>query len=113
MTPDQSRLTLRASFVIVTKPCPAIRFCCPRRCPQDAPAAVVPHMTAQPIVLLVPGEGFEPPTFGLQNRCTTTVLTRRNLLRFIGYFLLIAKRKLVTLPTLLPSHLRQAWKRCL
>ena len=23
------------------------------------------------------GEGFEPPTFGLQNRCTTTVLTRR------------------------------------
>jgi hypothetical protein len=27
---------------------------------------------------LVPGEGFEPPTFGLQNRCTTTVLTRRS-----------------------------------
>ncbi len=26
---------------------------------------------------LVPGEGFEPPTFGLQNRCTTPVLTRR------------------------------------
>jgi hypothetical protein len=26
---------------------------------------------------LVPGEGFEPPTFGLQNRCTTAVLTRR------------------------------------
>lgn len=25
---------------------------------------------------LVPGEGFEPPAFGLQNRCTTTVLTR-------------------------------------
>jgi hypothetical protein len=25
----------------------------------------------------VPGEGFEPPTFGLQNRCTATVLTRR------------------------------------
>ena len=25
---------------------------------------------------LVPGEGFEPPTFGLQNRCTATVLTR-------------------------------------
>jgi hypothetical protein len=24
----------------------------------------------------VPGEGFEPPAFGLQNRCTTTVLTR-------------------------------------
>jgi hypothetical protein len=26
---------------------------------------------------VMPGEGFEPPTFGLQNRCTTTVLTRR------------------------------------
>ena len=26
--------------------------------------------------LMVPGEGFEPPTFGLQNRCTATVLTR-------------------------------------
>jgi hypothetical protein len=25
---------------------------------------------------LVPGEGLEPPTFGLQNRCTTAVLTR-------------------------------------
>ena len=25
----------------------------------------------------LPGEGFEPPAFGLQNRCTTTVLTRR------------------------------------
>ncbi len=28
-------------------------------------------------VAVVPGEGLEPPTFGLQNRCTTTVLTRR------------------------------------
>ncbi len=26
---------------------------------------------------MVPGEGIEPPTFGLQNRCTTAVLTRR------------------------------------
>jgi hypothetical protein len=25
----------------------------------------------------VPGEGFEPPTFGLQNRCTAAVLTRQ------------------------------------
>ena len=28
---------------------------------------------------MVPGEGFEPPTFGLQNRCTTTVLTRQDI----------------------------------
>ncbi len=27
-------------------------------------------------LLMVPAEGFEPPTFGLQNRCTTTVLSR-------------------------------------
>jgi hypothetical protein len=26
---------------------------------------------------LVPGDGFEPPTNGLQNRCSTTELTRR------------------------------------
>ena len=25
---------------------------------------------------MVPAEGFEPPTYGLQNRCTTTVLSR-------------------------------------
>jgi hypothetical protein len=28
---------------------------------------------------MVPAEGFEPPTFGLQNRCTTTVLSRRKM----------------------------------
>jgi hypothetical protein len=27
-------------------------------------------------IFLVPAEGFEPPTYGLQNRCTTTVLSR-------------------------------------
>ena len=26
---------------------------------------------------MVPDEGIEPPTFGLQNRCTTAVLIRR------------------------------------
>jgi hypothetical protein len=30
------------------------------------------------LISLVPGEGFEPPTFGLQNRCTATVLTRQS-----------------------------------
>jgi hypothetical protein len=33
--------------------------------------------------LMVPGEGFEPPTFGLQNRCTATVLTRLALRRYL------------------------------
>jgi hypothetical protein len=27
---------------------------------------------------MVPAEGFEPPTYGLQNRCTTTVLSRHS-----------------------------------
>ena len=27
---------------------------------------------------MMPAEGFEPPTYGLQNRCTTTVLSRHN-----------------------------------
>ena len=39
---------------------------------------------------MVPGEGFEPPTFGLQNRCTTTVLTRRNGM-FIKFSLALAE----------------------
>jgi hypothetical protein len=29
------------------------------------------------IKLGLPAEGFEPPTYGLQNRCTTTVLSRQ------------------------------------
>src|ERR1700675_2095238 len=28
----------------------------------------------------LPAEGFEPPTYGLQNRCTTTVLSRHGAL---------------------------------
>ena len=28
---------------------------------------------------VVPDEGLEPPTFGLQNRCTTAVLIRRTI----------------------------------
>ena len=34
-------------------------------------------LSSDTVMRLVPGEGFEPPTFGLQNRCTTTVLTRQ------------------------------------
>src|SRR5205814_10460248 len=34
---------------------------------------------------MVPGEGFEPPTFGLQNRCTATVLTRLIYLSWFYY----------------------------
>jgi hypothetical protein len=28
------------------------------------------------LILLVPAEGIEPPTFGLQNRCSTAELSR-------------------------------------
>ena len=31
------------------------------------------------MILLVPGEGIEPPTNGLQNRCSTAELTRHGL----------------------------------
>ena len=35
----------------------------------------------------MPAEGFEPPTYGLQNRCTTTVLSRQiNNLHATRYF---------------------------
>jgi hypothetical protein len=36
-------------------------------------------------ILLVPGEGFEPPTNGLQNRCSTTELTRHKCLRSLAF----------------------------
>ena len=32
-----------------------------------------------PLDWVLPAEGFEPPTYGLQNRCTTTVLSRQKL----------------------------------
>ena len=40
---------------------------------------------------MVPGEGIEPPTFGLQNRCTTAVLTRRRGFRPVGRFNLLTE----------------------
>jgi hypothetical protein len=52
------------------------------------------------LVLLVPGEGFEPPTFGLQNRCTATVLTRPILLSVLTYLL-----KLVSPETLVATQI--------
>jgi hypothetical protein len=38
--------------------------------------AVALGRTASGDAELVPGEGIEPPTFGLQNRCSTAELTR-------------------------------------
>ena len=44
----------------------------------------------------MPGEGFEPPTFGLQNRCTATVLTRPMSLSLLAYlFQLVSPETLV------------------
>jgi hypothetical protein len=39
-------------------------------------ALVLPMCSVRTRRRLVPAEGFEPPTYGLQNRCTTTVLSR-------------------------------------
>jgi hypothetical protein len=52
----------------------------------------------------LPAEGFEPPTYGLQNRCTTTVLSRHiykksiqiNLLAEITFLGLVAGNNWVT-----------------
>ena len=42
---------------------------------------------------MVPAEGFEPPTFGLQNRCTTTVLSR-HFKKIVGIIYQIARGKI-------------------
>ena len=41
----------------------------------------------------MPGEGFEPPTFGLQNRCTTAVLTRPRLPRHLAQSPVLGKSR--------------------
>jgi hypothetical protein len=43
----------------------------------DAVKRLVRGCVIQIIFWGLPAEGFEPPTYGLQNRCTTTVLSRR------------------------------------
>jgi hypothetical protein len=48
----------------------------------------------------LPAEGFEPPTYGLQNRCTTTVLSRRRVVYYNRRTLSGELPMLVALPTL-------------
>ncbi len=43
-----------------------------------SPGLTVTHVTEIELRRMVPAEGFEPPTYGLQNRCTTTVLSRQS-----------------------------------
>jgi hypothetical protein len=49
------------------------RYCCQNIARGRLPAHIGKNKANK---IMVPGEGFEPPTFGLQNRCTATVLTR-------------------------------------
>jgi hypothetical protein len=77
---DTQRAQYASSFAVagsIAFPTP----CCPNRCPTEPS-----HLYLAPIslILLVPGEGFEPPTFGLQNRCTASVLTRQD--QWLGVF---------------------------
>ena len=59
---------------------------------ESARDTAVPHvseLTETPVSRmapkkLVPAEGFEPPTYGLQNRCTTTVLSRQTRMEAVG-----------------------------
>src|SRR5205085_12493074 len=44
---------------------------------RTASSSVIARMFALLSFELVPGEGLEPPTNGLQNRCSTAELTRR------------------------------------
>jgi hypothetical protein len=39
---------------------------------------LIVRFRSKSLILLVPAEGIEPPTFGLQNRCSTAELSRRN-----------------------------------
>ena len=54
---------------------------------------------------LVPGEGFEPPTFGLQNRCTTTVLTRQSF-EIPTVFRTYSTRTVMHVPVFVPGQKR-------
>src|SRR5262249_22913091 len=54
------------------------------RSAQDLPSAIFGQICnleirSKSLILLVPGAGFEPATNGLQNRCSTTELTRLSL----------------------------------
>ena len=42
-------------------------------------------VTTEVLDLLVPAEGIEPPTFGLQNRCSTAELSRHFYVISTGY----------------------------
>jgi hypothetical protein len=58
-------------------------FCCPERCPELPTGFLLStQMSLNYLISLVPGERFELPTNGLQNRCSTTELTRRFLLYY-------------------------------
>ncbi len=57
----------RAAFLALPPRLPWLLVC----------SRAVLFVTAKRLILLVPGEGFEPPTCGLQNRCSTAELTRQ------------------------------------
>jgi hypothetical protein len=44
--------------------------------PMYTPVGLVRGWFSETPYFTVPGDGFEPPTNGLQNRCSTTELTR-------------------------------------
>ncbi len=64
---------------------------------------------------MVPAEGFEPPTFGLQNRCTTTVLSRLTLNKVerLNHFTVGVSSKKVASPLCLLAILRSLGTRAL
>jgi hypothetical protein len=69
-------ISVTASTLRHGQPCRSWRPHLVPQTPCIGPKFTLRRKPYNPIDFMVPGEGLEPPTFGLQNRCTTTVLTR-------------------------------------
>jgi hypothetical protein len=79
MYPD-GQLNQSASITPRKSPCavPLQQFCIPECVPESLSGRLISEFSlANPLKILVPGERFELPTNGLQNRCSTAELTRR------------------------------------
>src|SRR5947209_19528719 len=69
LRPSQYRLNPAAGLISVPKDGPASLV-------RSHPSGAFAGLRCKPLKRLVPDEGIEPPTFGLQNRCSTAELIR-------------------------------------
>jgi hypothetical protein len=73
---DGPRSQTRSWLVTRLQPVAGVAFRHPPGATRPSRKQVFRQCLFSVLISLVPGAGFEPATFGLQNRCTTTVLTR-------------------------------------